>query len=180
MVRVFGIVNVTRDSFSDGGRFLTPENAVAHAQRLLDEGADVIDIGAESTHPDSEQVSEREEIDRLTPVVSQLRRRGCALSVDTCKPAVMARMIDLGVDYINDVRGFRTPGAVEAVRDAAARLIVMHSRSSEARAQRTYVDPSAIVDEVRDFFRRRLAELTAAGVARERLILDPGMGFFLG
>jgi dihydropteroate synthase type 2 len=178
-MQTLGIVNVTRDSFSDGGRFLTPERALAHARELVANGADIIDLGAESTHPDAEDVSAGEEIARLTPLVGPLKAAGVRVSVDTYKPAVMRAMLGLGVDFINDVTGLRDPQAATVLRDAAARIIVMHSTASGARAERGDVGPASIVDRIVTFFERRVAELAAAGLARDRLILDPGMGFFL-
>lgn len=180
MTRILGIVNVTRDSFSDGGRYIDPDAAIQHARRLISAGADAIDLGAESTHPDSEDVSADEEIARLTPVIQTLKADGAAVSVDTYKPAVIRHALALGVDYINDITALRDPESVEAVRDSAAKLILMHSRSSAARAERAAADPATIIDEIIAFFEQRCDELQSAGVERDRLILDPGMGFFLG
>src|SRR5687768_2820792 len=114
MVRTFGILNVTRDSFSDGGRWLDPEAAVQHGLQLHADGADVVDVGAESTHPDAEDVPAATEIERLTPVVERLLAAGVTVSVDTVKPAVMRAMTALGVHWLNDVHGMRDPGAIEA------------------------------------------------------------------
>jgi dihydropteroate synthase type 2 len=179
-MQIIGIVNITRDSFSDGGQFLTPEAAVAHARQLVADGAAVIDVGAESTRPEAEIVPADEELDRLRPVVEALRRDGVRVSVDTHKPAVMRAMLKLGVEMINDVAALRDPEAVEVLRDSAARVILMHSTSSEPRAQRLDVSPATIVERIVAFFQQRTAELEAAGLARQRLILDPGMGLFLG
>ncbi|MBU0617851.1 MAG: dihydropteroate synthase, partial [Planctomycetes bacterium] len=180
MTRILGILNLTRDSFSDGGRFLEPDAAVAHARQLVADGADVVDLGAESTHPDSEDVSAEEEIARLTPVIETLKAEGVRVSVDTYKPAVMRRVLESDVDYINDVTALRDPASIAAVRDSDVRLILMHSRSAAARAERAEADPATIVDDIIRFFDERISTLTAAGIARYRLILDPGMGFFLG
>ena len=177
---IVGIVNVTRDSFSDGGKFLDPAAAVAQARQLVADGADVIDLGAESTHPDSEDVSAEEEIARLAPVIEGLKADGTCVSVDTCKPVVIRHALTLGVDFINDITALRDPDSVAAVRDAGARLILMHSRASAARAERSEADPATIVDEILRFFEQRIATLTKAGIDRQRLIIDPGMGFFLG
>jgi dihydropteroate synthase type 2 len=190
MTRIIAILNITRDSFSDGGRYLEPEAALEHARQLVADGADIIDIGAESTHPDAEDVPAQIEIDRLTPVIEQLKADGVRVSVDTYKPAVMRHVLALGVDLINDVTALRDPEAVAAVRDSAARLIIMHSRASAGRAERVApawgVTPASsrcnsdtVVDEIVAFFQRRVGELTAAGIDRRRLILDSGMGFFL-
>lgn len=179
-MQILGILNITRDSFSDGGRYLSSETALAHARQLLADGAAIIDVGAESTHPDAEAVSADEEIARLTPVVRVLKAEGAAVSVDTHKAAVMRAMIALGADFINDVTALRDPEAVAVVRDADVRLILMHSTAATARAERQDVAAGTIVARVRAFFEQRLAELETAGIALSRLILDPGMGFFLG
>lgn len=178
--RIFGILNVTRDSFSDGGRFLEPDAAVAHGRRLARDGADVIDVGAEATHPDAERIGPDEETARLVPVVERLRAEGLCVSVDTYKAPVMRRMVALGVAFINDVTALRDPESVAAVRDANVQVILMHSVAAGAHADRRDIPPETIVERIVAFFERRLAELEAAGVTRERLILDPGMGFFLG
>jgi dihydropteroate synthase len=180
MTEILGIVNVTRDSFSDGGKFLDSGAAVAQARQLVADGADVIDLGAESTHPDAEDVSAKVEIERLAPVIERLKADGVRVSVDTYKPAVIGHVLALGADFINDVTALHDPESIAAVRDSDAKLILMHSRSSTARAERAEADPATIVDEIVRFFEARIAALTAAGIARERLILDPGMGFFLG
>jgi dihydropteroate synthase len=179
-VRILGILNVTRDSFSDGGKFAEPDAAIAQALQMAADGADVIDVGAESTHPDAEDVTAAEEIARLTPVVRSLKERGLCVSVDTYKPAVMRHVLALGVDFINDVTALRDPEAVAALRDSQARIIIMHALASAARAERVAHAPGTMMTRVLAFFERRLAELTAAGIASERLVLDPGMGFFLG
>lgn len=178
-VQILGIVNITRDSFSDGGRHMDPAAAVEHALRLSADGADIIDLGAESTHPDAEDVSAEEEIARLVPVIERLHDAGVRVSVDTCKPAVMRRVLELGVALINDVTALRHPDAVAAVRDSDARLILMHSTAAHARAERADVPAAGMVERVLGFFEKRLDELEDAGIARHRLILDPGMGLFL-
>lgn len=181
-MRIFGIVNVTRDSFSDGGRYLTSADAIAHGLRLAAAGADVLDVGAESTHPDAEDVPAAAEIARLRPVVEALRAAGKAVSVDTCKPEVMAAMLELGVDWLNDVHGFRSAAAMDVVRRAPAgmRFVAMFSRSATPRADRAEHDAATVVDDVRAFCAERIDAFAVAGIARDRLVLDPGMGFFLG
>lgn len=180
-VRIFGICNVTRDSFSDGGRALDPEAAGSHALALHAAGADFVDVGAESTHPDAEDVPDDEEIRRLAPVIEALHGVGARVSVDTWKPEVMADALARGVEVINDVRALRTPGAVEAVRDAEARIVLMHSVARAGRAGRDPAPPAGeTVPRILAFFEERIATLTAGGIDRGRLILDPGMGFFLG
>lgn len=182
MVRTFGIVNVTRDSFSDGGRYLAADAAIAHAERLLAAGADVLDVGAESTHPDAEDVSADEEVARLAPVVQALRDRGAVVSVDTCKPAVMQAMLAHGVRWLNDVNGFRGAAAMAVVAAAPSCVgfVAMFSRSAAGRAERREHEVGGLLDEIRVFFGERVAAFHALGIARERLVLDPGMGFFLG
>lgn len=181
-MQTFGIVNVTRDSFSDGGRYFDPTAAIAHAEDLAAAGADVLDLGAESTHPDAEDVDAATEIARLLPVVDALLARGRSVSIDTCKPEVMAAMAARGVAWLNDVAGFRSPAAmaVAAAAPAHVRFVAMFSRSDAARADRSERDPGTVVDEVRAFCAERIAAFAAIGVARDRLALDPGMGFFLG
>jgi len=179
-VEILGIVNITRDSFSDGGRYLRVDQAIAHARQLVCDGAAIIDLGAESTHPDAEDVPAEEEITRLTPVVRALLADGVQVSVDTHKPLVMRAMLELGVHMINDVTALRDPEAVAAVRDWPVRVVLMHSTSPGPRAQRAEVEPVGLVERIVTYFRTRIAELEAAGIARQRLILDPGMGFFLG
>ena len=180
ITKIVGIVNLTRDSFSDGGKYLEPEAAVTHARRLVADGADIVDLGAESTHPDSEDVSAEEEIARLTPVIVRLKADGICVSVDTYKPTVIRHVLRLGVDFINDITALRDSDSVAAVRDASAKLILMHGRASAARAERSEADPVTLVDDIIRFFEQRIAGLAASGIARERLIIDPGMGFFLG
>lgn len=182
MVGTFGIVNLTRDSFSDGGRFLDPATALAHARRLRQDGADVLDLGAESTHPDAEDVPAAVEIDRLRPVATALLAEGAAVSVDTCKAEVMRVMVGLGVGWLNDVNGFRDPAALDVAAAAppGVRFVVMFSRSGTARAGRPEADVAGLFGSLRDFFAERLAAFTARGIDAGRLVFDPGMGFFLG
>ncbi|MBL8753518.1 MAG: dihydropteroate synthase [Planctomycetes bacterium] len=183
MVRIFGIVNLTRDSFSDGGRFLAPEAAIAAAERLLADGADVVDLGAESTHPDAEDVPADEELRRLLPVVRHLVRAGAEVSIDSCKPTVLRALLDEGIAWWNDVDGCRSPAAIDVVRVATAyrlRFCVMFARNTGPRAGRPEAGTAGLLDEFAAFARERIATFAAAGIGRERLVLDPGMGFFLG
>lgn len=194
MVEILGILNLTRDSFSDGGRYVALDAALAHARRMAADGAAVLDLGAESSHPDAAEVSAEEEIARLTPVMEQLRADGLRVSVDTYKPAVLRHVVQRGAEFINDITGLgvlldgvaaRQPEALEALavlRDSPVRIILMHALHSKgrARAERMDADAGAIVPRIRAFFERRLAALAALGIAGERCILDPGMGFFLG
>lgn len=179
MTRILGIVNATADSFSDGGLWLRPEAAIAHARSLVAAGAQAIDVGAESTHPDSADVPAALEIERLSPVVDALLRDGIAVSVDTRKPEVMRAMAARGVHWINDVRGFRSEEAVAAAASCRCTLVVMYARQEDGRARREAAGGDAVAD-ANAFFADRISALARAGVARERLVLDPGMGFFLG
>ncbi len=182
IVRTFGIVNLTRDSFSDGGRFLAAEAALAHARQLRADGACVLDLGAESTHPDAEDVSVADEIGRLEPVVRTLVAEGATVSIDTCKAPVMRAMVALGAGWLNDVNGFRDADALAAAAAAPqqVRFVVMFSRSRAARAERPADPTGVLLDELRGFFAERLATFARVGIGPERLVFDPGMGFFLG
>jgi dihydropteroate synthase len=179
-IKLLGILNITEDSFSDGGRYLEPQAALARAEHLSANGADIIDLGAASSNPDGKLVPADIEIARLAPVVAALCTKGISVSVDTFSPEVQLWALAQNVDYLNDVQGFRHPEIYERLAAAEARLIVMHAVQAGARAERVAVSPADIVDRVLTFFGRRLPLLEAAGIARERLILDPGMGFFLG
>lgn len=173
-----GIVNVTPDSFSDGGRFLQTDAAVEHALQLVQEGADILDIGGESTRPGSLPVSLDEELARVIPVVERLAREtDVSLSVDTCKAEVARRALETGAHIVNDISGLRfDPAIVEVCRAAGAGVICMHIQGTPQtmQANPTYRD---VVAEVRDYFAERLADLTAAGLPRESLVFDPGIGF---
>lgn len=173
---VMGILNVTPDSFSDGGQHAALEGAIAHAESMMEQGVDIIDIGGESTRPGSPPVPLAEELRRVMPVVYALRDCGAAISVDTYKPHVMREAIIAGVDMINDINGFRAEGAIDAVRDSDCALCIMHMRGEPATMQQQpeYTD---VVQEVIDFLRERITALTNAGIARERLWIDPGFGF---
>lgn len=181
MTGILGILNITRDSFSDGGRYLDSAAAVVHAEQLLADGADFVDIGARSSHPDSADVSPEEEMARLTPVVAALRVRNASISIDTTSADVMRAMLKHGIAMLNDINGFRDAGTLAVAAECEARLVVMHARTFGLRARRDDNDDSTnIMDDLMRFFEERIATLTRAGVRRERLILDPGMGFFLG
>jgi dihydropteroate synthase len=173
---VMGIVNVTPDSFADGGRHFSAAAAIEHGLRLRREGADILDIGGESTRPGAQPVSVGEELDRVLPVIEGLLHSGAALSVDTMKPRVMAAALAAGADMINDVNAFRADAAVETVVAGNAGLCVMHMRG-EPRTMQAAPAYRDVVAEVRDFLAERLTCLMAAGVARERLLVDPGFGF---
>ncbi|HEY5896009.1 MAG TPA: dihydropteroate synthase [Burkholderiales bacterium] len=169
-----GVVNITPDSFSDGGRFLERDAAVAHARRLAQEGADIIDIGGESTRPGAAAVSDAEEQDRILPVLEQIA--DLCISVDTRRPATMRAALKAGASMINDVQALQTPGALEAVRESKCAVCLMHMKGEPATMQQ---DPhyDDVVSEVKEFLRSRLAACQAAGIERQRLVIDPGFGF---
>jgi len=173
---IMGIVNVTPDSFSDGGQHPTYGTALAHALRLVEEGADILDIGGESTRPGAADVTPDEELERVVPLVESLAREGVPLSVDTSKPEVMRAAIGAGAAIINDVRALQAPGAVDAVADSDCGVVLMHMQGMPRTMQMAprYED---VVAEIRVFLRERLGALEAAGVSPERIALDPGFGF---
>jgi dihydropteroate synthase len=175
--RVMGIVNVTPDSFSDGGLHADTRTALAHCERLLAEGADILDIGGESTRPGAESVSLADELARVLPVLVGALKLGCPVSVDTYKPEVMRQALALGADIINDINALRGPGAVEAVAaHSACGVCLMHMRGDpKTMQQRPAYDD--VVLEVSGFLRERFEVLRAGGVAAERIVLDPGIGF---
>lgn len=178
--QLFGILNITEDSFSDGGRFLAPGAALAQAEKLMGDGADVLDLGGASSNPNAEPVPVETEVARLKPIVEEGKRKGWAISIDSFAPETQRWAIDEGVEYLNDIQGFPYPDLYPELARCDARLILMHSVQELGPAKRIDTDPKTILDRVIQFFDRRVHALTKAGIARERLILDPGMGFFLG
>lgn len=174
--RIMAIINVTDDSFSGDGLRGNLDGALNKAERALAEGADILDLGAESTRPGSDPVPEQQEIDRLVPLIEALQGCGVPLSVDTLKPSVMRAALAAGADLINDVNGFRAEGAVEAVAAGTAGLCVMHMQG-EPRTMQQAPQYANVVDEVGAFLVQRTEVLLRAGVRRERVLLDPGFGF---
>jgi dihydropteroate synthase len=175
--KVMGVLNVTPDSFSDGGRFAGLDAAVARAERMVEEGASIVDVGGESTRPGASPVSTDEEIRRVVPVIERLASRmAIPVSVDTSKPEVMRAAVDAGAQMINDVRALRVPGALAAAAASGAALCLMHMRGEPDSMQSApaYDD---VIAEVRGFLDARVAACLAAGIARERLCIDPGIGF---
>jgi len=173
---VAGVVNVTPDSFSDGGHYLEPSAAIAHARRLADEGADLIDLGAESSRPGAESVSAEQELSRLMPVLDGLRACPIPISIDTTKPEVMRAVIGAGAAMINDIGALRSPGALEIVATTGAAVCLMHMRG-EPRTMQLEPRYGDVVAEVRAFLADRVAAAEARGIARERIVIDPGFGF---
>jgi dihydropteroate synthase len=174
---VMGVLNLTPDSFSDGGRYLDPDAALAQAERLADEGAAILDIGGESTRPGAAPIEPQEELRRVLPALERIAGQvPVLLSIDTSNPELMRRAAAAGAHMINDVRALTLPGALEAVADTELAVCLVHMQGEPAHMQRQphYVQ---LIDEVRDFLERRVRACTAAGIARERLCIDPGFGF---
>jgi dihydropteroate synthase len=173
---VMGIVNVTPDSFSDGGRHFDAARAIAHGRQLVEEGADMLDIGGESSRPGAQSVSAEEELRRVLPVIEALAGVGVPLSVDTVKPEVMRRAVAAGASVINDIAALQAPGALEAAAASEAAVCLMHMQGEPRTMQ---ADPSYgdVVAEVRDFLAARVAAAQAAGIDAGRIIVDPGFGF---
>ncbi|ABB73792.1 Dihydropteroate synthase [Nitrosospira multiformis ATCC 25196] len=173
---VMGVVNITPDSFSDGGLFASTDHALNHAFHLMEEGADLLDVGGESTRPGSTPVFVEEELRRILPVVEELANQNVRVSVDTSKPEVMRAAIAAGAVMINDVRALQMPGALEAVAEGGVMACLMHMQGEPANMQ---VNPQYddVVQDVKVFLKRRVEAAQAAGIPRERLVVDPGFGF---
>jgi dihydropteroate synthase len=174
--RVMGILNVTPDSFSDGGRFVDRDRALAHARRMVADGADIIDIGGESTRPGASPVKVDEELARVIPLVETLARDGIRVSVDTQKPDVMRAALAAGAGMVNDVHALQAPGAIEAAAAGHAAVCLMHMQG-EPRTMQAEPHYDDVVAEVRDFLQERARRCEAAGIARGRIVIDPGFGF---
>ncbi|MQQ99705.1 dihydropteroate synthase [Glaciimonas soli] len=173
---VMGILNITPDSFSDGGRSYGLEFALSHAEQMIADGVDIIDIGGESSRPGSPAVSLQEELDRVMPVIYALRDCGKPLSIDTYKTMVMREALAAGADMINDINGFCAEGALDVIKDSDCGLCVMHMQGQPQTMQERpeYQD---VVAQVEQFLAARIEVMTQAGVARERICIDPGFGF---
>ena len=175
--RVMGVINTTPDSFSDGGQFAGSAATIEHCRRLIDEGADILDIGGESSRPGAEPVSLEEERRRVLPVLEAVLAMGHPVSIDTTKPALMAEALALGVDIVNDIHALKAPGALDLVAaHANCGVCLMHMQGDPPSMQSLacYID---VVADVRSMLQGRVDALTARGVAADRLVLDPGIGF---
>jgi dihydropteroate synthase len=174
-----GVVNVTPDSFSDGGRFFETSAAVAHARKLVEDGADIVDIGGESSRPGAFPVSEAQELERILPVLASLENLQKPISVDTRRPAVMKEALKAGASMINDIEALGAPGALEAVAASGCAVCLMHMKGEPATMQQAphYDD---VVSEVFSFLEQRMAACERAGIGRERIVADPGFGFGKG
>jgi len=174
---VMGILNITPDSFSDGGQYLDFDEALKRAETMIEEGADIIDIGGESTRPGSDPVSVDEELKRITPIIKALNKHSkIVISVDTYKPRVMEQVIDMGVAMINDVFALQQPGAIDIIKKSNVGICLMHMQGTPKTMQvnPTYKD---VVNEVKLFLEERAHSLITEGIQTERIILDPGFGF---
>jgi dihydropteroate synthase type 2 len=176
---IVGIVNITEDSFSDGGRFLSAPSAIARCRKLLSDGAEIIDLGPAASHPDSKAVSADEEIRRLDPVISFLMNEGAAISVDSFLPETQRYAMSRGVAMLNDIQGFPDRAVHAELAAGTCNLILMHAVQERGVATRTAIPAAEIWDRILRFFEQRVSALTSAGIAEDRLILDPGMGYFL-
>lgn len=174
--KVMGILNVTPDSFSDGGKFHHIDAALTHAQQMIEQGADIIDIGGESTRPGAQPVMLEEELQRVIPVIQALSGCGAVLSVDTYKPEVMRAAIEAGVHMVNDVFALQQPGASQAVQDSQVAICLMHMQGTPQTMQ---VQPSYqnVLAEVQAFLTQRVEVVRQIGVGDDRIVLDPGFGF---
>lgn len=177
---ILGVVNITEDSFSDGGLYLAPNNAIKKAVQLRTDGADAIDLGAASSNTKTTAVEPKEEIHRLKPVIDSLKSKDIPISIDTFKPEVQKYALEAGVNYLNDIQGFPNPEIYPDLAKANGKLIVMHSIQHFGPATVVETDPEQVFKEMISFFAKRINELEKAGVSLDRIILDPGMGFFLG
>ncbi|SFE37986.1 dihydropteroate synthase [Nitrosomonas sp. Nm166] len=174
---MMGVVNVTPDSFSDGGLYLSTRQAIAHARNLIDEGADIIDIGGESTRPGSQPVSIDEELSRVMPILEALVNTSIPISIDTSKPEVMKHVIAAGASIINDVTALRSPGALEIVaQNDHVQVCLMHMQGTPQNMQANPYYKN-IVSEVKDFLQQRIHAAESVGILKNRLIIDPGFGF---
>ena len=173
---VMGIVNITPDSFSDGGQYASTAAAIAHARQLIADGADILDIGGESTRPGAAPVSEQQELERVLPVIEGLRGITVPISIDTWKPQVMRAALAAGASMVNDVNALQAEGALQAVADTDAAVCLMHKQGTPQTMQQRpeYRD---VITEVSMFLDERIAAAEAAGIARQRMVIDPGFGF---
>lgn len=173
---IMGIVNTTPDSFSDGGRWSDAAAAIQHALKLRDDGADILDVGGESTRPGADAVPVDQEIKRVLPVIQALVGHGCVVSVDTMKPEVMRVALDAGASMVNDVMALQVPGAMDILAASSAAVCLMHMQGEPRTMQHTPVY-SDVLGEVNVFLSDRIRACESAGIARERLVIDPGFGF---
>lgn len=173
---IMGIVNVTPDSFSDGGQFADPQKAIEHAQQLISEGASIIDVGGESTRPGAQPVAAQEEMDRILPVIEGLKDSGVVVSVDTYHPSTMKAALAAGAKMINDITALRDPESMKIVAEAGVPVSIMHMQGEPGTMQDNPVYED-VVQDVLDFLKERIAACEAAGIPKAHIIADPGIGF---
>ena len=173
---VMGILNVTPDSFSDGGRYVSLDSALSHAEQMIEEGVDIIDIGGESSRPGATPLSLQEEMDRVIPVIYALRDCGRPLSIDTYKPEIMREAILAGADMINDIQGFQNPNSHSLLAESEVALCVMHMQNNPSTMQ-ARPEYANVVGDVKDFLLKQVNQLFAAGIDASRICIDPGFGF---
>lgn len=177
--KIFGILNISEDSFFDGKLYLEPQKAKQHALTLKQQGAWAIDLGAAASNPSSKEVTPELEIQRLSQIIPFLRQQNCIISVDSFQPAVQLYALKQKVEFLNDISGFGNAEIYAELAKANCSLILMHSVQRKGKADKRNIEPTAIVDLILDFFTERIATLQKAGIHRKRIILDPGLGFFL-
>lgn len=175
--QIMGVLNVTPDSFSDGGRFTTTQKAVRQAEKMIDAGVAIIDVGGESTRPGAKQVDEKEELSRVIPVIEKLRAKYSGIiSIDTSKPTVMREAVSAGANLINDVYALRAPKALEIVASLNVPVCLMHMQQNPGSMQHN-PQYKNVLDELKAFFEERILSCDKAGIAKNKIILDPGFGF---
>jgi dihydropteroate synthase len=174
---VMGVLNVTPDSFSGNGVYQDPEKAVSRALTMIREGADIIDVGGESTRPGAQPVTAEEELRRILPVVEKLVDAGMPLSIDTYKPETAEAALEAGADMINDVTGLRNPRIIDLVGKYQAGSVIMHGRSEQRAVEDNLVNEPGITDQVRSFFEKQINALRNAGLPDDTIVIDPGIGF---
>lgn len=178
--KIIGIVNITRDSFSDGGRYLDPEKAIEHARKLVDDGADILELGPASSHPDSDVVPDEEQISRLAAVIPAIAKMGVPFAVDASEPKVQQYALGQSVAFVNDIRGFPDASIYPLLADTECKFVVMYSRNDKHKAERVESYSEDILVDIHRFFDMRISSMVSAGISKQRIIVDPGMGFFLG
>lgn len=175
---IMGIVNVTPDSFYDGGSYIHPDRAFQHAMNLIEQGVDIIDVGGESTKPDAIKIPLSLELDRIIPVIQRIRQNSSiTLSIDTYKPEVMKAAVKAGANVINDIYALRQPGSLEAAAELKVPVCLMHMQGNPTTMQVKPNYPHGIISDITEFFRQRIHACQEVGILRSRLILDPGFGF---
>ncbi len=175
--KIMGILNVTSDSFADGGRYMQVDLAIEHALQMIQDGADIIDIGGESSRPGSLGISEQEELERVLPVLEKLRSETDAfISVDTCKAGVMHQVIQAGADMINDINALLSAGAMQVIQQSSVAVCLMHKKGESSTMQQN-PHYENVITEVKDFLKQRVEDCFQAGIYHDRIIVDPGFGF---